>query len=37
MTLIDKYYFNKYDIDYINCGLFMSHVYYLPSILAVHC
>ena len=22
MTLIDKYYFNKYDIDLINCGLF---------------
>jgi len=23
--LVDKYYFNKYDIDYINGGLFMSH------------
>jgi len=35
--LIDKYYFNKYDIDYINGGLFMLHVYCLTSILAVHC
>jgi len=24
MTLIDKYYFNKYDIDLINCGLFYA-------------
>ena len=32
---IDKYY--KYDIDYINGGLFMSHFYCLSSILAVHC
>jgi len=35
--LIDKYYFKKYDIDYINDGLFMSHVYCLTGILAVHC
>jgi len=27
--LIDKYYFNKYDIDYINGGLF--YVAILPS------
>jgi len=24
-TLIDMHYFNTYDIDYINGGLFMSH------------
>ena len=29
MTLIDKYYFNTYDIDYINGGLF--YVTYLLS------
>jgi len=37
--LIDKYYFNKYDIDYINGGLTlsMSHCYCLTSIPPVHC
>ena len=29
MTLIDKYYFNKYDIDYINGALF--YIAYLLS------
>ena len=32
MTLIDKYYFNKYNIDYIKWGLFMWHIYCLTSI-----
>ena len=27
MTLIDKYYFNKYDIDYINGGLFLWRIF----------
>jgi len=36
MTLIDKHYFNKYDIVFMNGGLFMSHFYYLTSILALH-
>ena len=36
-TLIDMHYFNKYDIDYINGGLFYVAFYCLTSILAVHC
>jgi len=31
MTLIDKYYFNKYDIDYINGGLFHVAFYCLKN------
>ena len=36
-TFIDKYYVNTCDIDYINGGLFMPHIYCLKSILAVYC
>ena len=36
MTLIDKYYFNKYDIDFIYCGLFYGAFYCLTILLAVH-
>jgi len=32
--LNDHFYFNKYDIDGINGGLFMSDVYCLTSVLA---
>ena len=32
MTLIDKYYFNKYDIDYINGGLFHVAFYCLKKV-----
>jgi len=35
--LIDKYYFNKYDIDFIIGGLFYVAFYCVMNILAVHC
>jgi len=37
MTLVDKYYFNKYDIVLLIVVYFMSQFYFLTSILAVHC